>query len=243
MGCFSGRLMSVASDQKLFCKLCSPFCCSFNEFVEEKVISPSYSSAVLTPPGIFFTWGVTVIFWGTGPKHRTVHKGCSSCSECSPGLPCHLWWEKRATTIQISLDIFSRGRVELNPARNQNLCHQHQPWVKLQVVLSLLLLMILCLYHLQSVTLLACSLDASPRMPAIVLYNCTFQDTIRLKMLSLFFVFFFMYYSYESYYKLITVQYYIANIISWELMLTLLDFTKKLVLQRCSQSGREALIA
>ena len=50
MGCFSGRLMSTASDQKLFCKLCSPFCCSFNEFVEEKVITPSYSSAILTPP-------------------------------------------------------------------------------------------------------------------------------------------------------------------------------------------------
>ena len=50
MGCFSGRLMSAASDQKLFCKLCSPFCCSFSEFVEEKVITPSYSSAILTPP-------------------------------------------------------------------------------------------------------------------------------------------------------------------------------------------------
>ena len=50
MGCFSGRLMSSASDQKLFCKLSSPFCCSFDEFVEEKVISPSYSSAILTPP-------------------------------------------------------------------------------------------------------------------------------------------------------------------------------------------------
>ena len=34
MGCFSGCLMSAASDQKLFCKLCSPFCCSFDEFVE-----------------------------------------------------------------------------------------------------------------------------------------------------------------------------------------------------------------
>ena len=44
--------MSAASDQKLFCKLCSPFCCSFDEFVEEKVISPSYSSAILTPPSI-----------------------------------------------------------------------------------------------------------------------------------------------------------------------------------------------
>ena len=50
MGCFSGRLMSAASDQKLFCKLCSLFCCSFNEFVEEKVITPSYSSAIFHSP-------------------------------------------------------------------------------------------------------------------------------------------------------------------------------------------------
>ena len=50
MGCFSGRLMSAASDQKLFCELCSAFNCSFDEFVGEKVVSPSYSSAILTPP-------------------------------------------------------------------------------------------------------------------------------------------------------------------------------------------------
>ena len=41
MGCFSGRLMSTASDQKLFCKLCSPFNCSFDEFVGEKVARPT----------------------------------------------------------------------------------------------------------------------------------------------------------------------------------------------------------
>ena len=46
--------MSAASDQKLFCKLCSPFCCSFDEFVEGKVISSSYSSAILTPPDFRF---------------------------------------------------------------------------------------------------------------------------------------------------------------------------------------------
>ena len=50
MGCFSGRLMSSASDQKLFCGVCSVFKCSFNEFVGEKVVSPSYSSAFLGPP-------------------------------------------------------------------------------------------------------------------------------------------------------------------------------------------------
>ena len=46
MGCFSGRVMSAASDQKLFCELCSAFS-SFDEFVGEKVV---YSSTTLAPP-------------------------------------------------------------------------------------------------------------------------------------------------------------------------------------------------
>ena len=50
VGCFSGHLMSSASDQKLFCEVCSAFNCSFNEFVGEKVVSPSYSSTILAPP-------------------------------------------------------------------------------------------------------------------------------------------------------------------------------------------------
>ena len=50
MGCFSGRLMSSARDQKLFCEVCSAFNCSFNEFVGENVVSASYSSAILAPP-------------------------------------------------------------------------------------------------------------------------------------------------------------------------------------------------
>ena len=62
MGCFSGCLMSAASDQKLFCKLCSPFCCSFDEFVEEKVISPSYSSAISTPPPVFLIYIYILVF-------------------------------------------------------------------------------------------------------------------------------------------------------------------------------------
>ena len=41
--------MSSASDQKLFCEVCSVFSCSFDEFVGEKVVSPSYSSAILAP--------------------------------------------------------------------------------------------------------------------------------------------------------------------------------------------------
>ena len=42
-------------------------------------------------------------------------------------------------------------------------------------------------------------------------------------MFSLFFVFVFMYYLCEKYYKPITVQYYIANCVSWVPRLTLLD--------------------
>ena len=50
MVCFSGCLMSSASIQKLFCGVCSVLKCSFEEFVREKVVSPSYSSAILGPP-------------------------------------------------------------------------------------------------------------------------------------------------------------------------------------------------
>ena len=50
MVCFSGCLMSSASIQKLFCGVCSALKCSFEEFVREKVVFPSYSSAVLGPP-------------------------------------------------------------------------------------------------------------------------------------------------------------------------------------------------
>ena len=47
MGCFSGCPMSSASIQKLFCGIYSAFKCSFDEFVGEKVVSLSYSSATL----------------------------------------------------------------------------------------------------------------------------------------------------------------------------------------------------
>ena len=50
MGCFSGCLMSSAGIQKLFYVTYSPLKCSFDEFVGEKVVSPSYSSAILGLP-------------------------------------------------------------------------------------------------------------------------------------------------------------------------------------------------
>ena len=50
VGFFSGCLMSFASIQKLFCGIYSAFKCSFDEFVGEKVVSPSYSSTILGLP-------------------------------------------------------------------------------------------------------------------------------------------------------------------------------------------------
>ena len=50
MGYLSGCLVSSASLQKLFCGICSVFKWSFDEFVGEKVVSPSYSSAILGLP-------------------------------------------------------------------------------------------------------------------------------------------------------------------------------------------------
>ena len=47
MGCLSGCLVSSTSVQKLFCGSCSAFRWSFDEFVGENVVSPSYSSNVL----------------------------------------------------------------------------------------------------------------------------------------------------------------------------------------------------
>jgi len=50
MGCFSGCLMSSDGIQKLFCGIYSAFKCPFDEFVGEKVVSPTYSSAILRLP-------------------------------------------------------------------------------------------------------------------------------------------------------------------------------------------------
>ena len=52
----SSTVMSSAGIQKLFCGIYSAFKCSFDEFVGEKVVSPSYSSAIFSksPKGLTF---------------------------------------------------------------------------------------------------------------------------------------------------------------------------------------------
>ena len=72
MGCSSGCLMSSASIQKLFCGIYSAFKCSFDEFVEEKVVSPSYSSTILgQPPTLFFN--ERILPKSTIRKHKYPH--------------------------------------------------------------------------------------------------------------------------------------------------------------------------
>ena len=52
MGYFYECLMSSASIQKLFYGIYSAFKCSFDEFVGEKVVSPSYFSTILGLPPV-----------------------------------------------------------------------------------------------------------------------------------------------------------------------------------------------
>ena len=54
MGCLSGCPVSSASVQKLFCGSCLAFKWSFDEFLEEKVVSLSYSSAILGLPPLYY---------------------------------------------------------------------------------------------------------------------------------------------------------------------------------------------
>ena len=90
MGCFSGRLMSAASDQKLFCELCSAFSCSFDEFVGEKVVSLSYSSAILAPPSLFaMNFSVAVSF----PSGASGKEFTSQCRRCKRHV-FSLWFRK-----------------------------------------------------------------------------------------------------------------------------------------------------
>ena len=85
MGCPSGCLMSSASIQKLFCRICSAFKCSFHEFDGENVVSPCYSSVILGLPPcchIFITslqflsdliLGLGKFFGGGGLKLRIIY--------------------------------------------------------------------------------------------------------------------------------------------------------------------------
>ena len=122
-------------------------------------------------------------------------------------------------TLQVAK--FQRWNMHLFPARNKSLCHQYRVWVKFQLVLHILLMMILQLYHLPPPFPLPVSNSSClyPRCQPLYVSCCTvllyfsWYCTVGLKMFSLFF----------CVCKPITVQYYIAISVSWVPKLTLLD--------------------
>ena len=155
--------------------------------------------------GIFFIWEGTASLWGIGPKCRMVHEGCSSCSECNPVLPCYLRQEKKRHCSDITDSFFSRGWIESNLARNQNLGHQCQTcmdcslssisycWWSFSCIIS-------HLFH--SVPILVYLHGARPAPVCQLLYhtNVSRPCTITWKMV-IFSVCFFMYFLCEKYYK------------------------------------------
>ena len=83
MGCFSGCLMSSTSIQKLFCGIYSAFKCSFDEFLGEKVVSLSYSSAILGPR-------LSVYLFSAALGLRCCTQGFSSCGKWAPLSSCNV---------------------------------------------------------------------------------------------------------------------------------------------------------
>ena len=86
LGCLFGCLLSSASIQKLFCGSCSTFKWSFDEFVGEKVVSLSYSCAILGPPHFILKFPQEnilnqefIVRWS---KHRLGFPGGASDKEC-----------------------------------------------------------------------------------------------------------------------------------------------------------------
>ena len=124
----------------------------------------------------------------------------------SHGATAGIQWVNIVTPLLQSfrLRTFKDVSMHLVPARNQNLYHQQRAWVNHSLPSvsdcwqSFSSTISHFLPHLWSVALLACSLDASPWMPAVVLYFSRYCS-IRLKMFSLFLCLFFMYCLCEKY--------------------------------------------
>ena len=128
--------------------------------------------------------------------------------------------------LQMTLKVvnFQRFECASGSARTQNLCHQHQAWVKQQLALHLLLLATLPLYHLPpplpppasnpSCLFTRCQ----PLCACCFVHYCTSQGTVcKIKNISfvLCVCLFFMYHLCEEYYKPITVWYHLANCVRY----------------------------
>ena len=116
-----------------------------------------------TGKGPFFIWGGLLV-WCTRPKCRMVQRASSSCSACGPVLLCHLRRGKELSPRHRRI-FFSRVLIELSPARNRTCaisvrCERNCSSPSAPPAPPPLLP--------PSGTLPACSLRASPWMPAAV---------------------------------------------------------------------------
>ena len=87
---------------------------------------------------------------------------------------------------------YEPSSCELSKMWMSTACHQHRAWVKSQLALLSYCWrsLISTIFLLQSVTLLAYSIDTCPCMSAVLLAYCTFQGTVRLKVFYFLFVFY-----------------------------------------------------
>ena len=82
--CLSRCLVSSASIQKLFCGNCSTFKWSFDEFVGEKTVSPSYSSTILGLP-LSLLHLLSLVYWF---EHRVPGHGHLNIDGAKDWLIC-----------------------------------------------------------------------------------------------------------------------------------------------------------
>ena len=111
--------MTSASDQKLFCEVFSAFNYSFNEFVGEKVVSPSYSSTILAPPRKLYAGQEATVRTGR-EKIDWLQIGEGVCQGCILS-PClfnlyaeYIMWNARLDEPQAEIKI---ARININNLR------------------------------------------------------------------------------------------------------------------------------
>ena len=121
-------------------------------------------------------------FWGSGLEHWMLHEDGSSHSECNPIVLRHLWWESESYYPDIWIVFFKRvdrtkPSKEPGPVPSTSGVSEIAACPPSPITGDPSAVPSLPPLPPASGTL-ACSLDASPCVPAVVLYFCTFQGII-----------------------------------------------------------------
>ena len=139
MGCLSGCLVSSTSIQKLVCANCSAFKWSFDELVGEKVVSLSYSSAILGPPLKYVSYDQNSVM--------PILIGASLVAQMVRNLPANvgdLGWEDPLERISTTVFLSGESPWTEEPGRLQSMwsqrvrhdCNPAHTWLQQHVRLS-----------------------------------------------------------------------------------------------------------